>query len=151
MLRVIFLLGLGAVTSTVGHAEIQEPGAGKWKLIWADEFDRNGLPDPRKWGYDVGGHGWGNQEIQYYSEKRPENARVENGRLIIEARREPFQGKEYTSARLVTKGKGDWTYGRIEVRAKRLLAGQRRDRHHGACRLRSRCGRSVRTSMERGC
>jgi len=89
-----------------------------WRLVWSDEFDYNGLPDPKKWGYDVGGHGWGNKELQFYTEARKENARVENGKLIIEARRDSWEGHEYTSARLVSKGKGDWTYGRIEVRAK---------------------------------
>src|SRR5215470_9572219 len=90
----------------------------KWQLVWADEFDYDGLPDPKKWSYDVGGHGWGNKELQYYTEGRKENARVENGLLIIEARRDSWEGHEYTSVRLVTKGKGDWTYGRIEVKAK---------------------------------
>ncbi len=94
-----------------------------WQLVWADEFDQDGLPDSTKWGYDVGGHGWGNQELQYYTEARPENARVENGHLIIEARRDGWEGHEYTSARLVTRGKGDWTYGRFEVRA-RLPSGR---------------------------
>lgn len=88
------------------------------KLVWSDEFDYTGLPDPKKWGYDVGGSGWGNQEKQYYTKDRLENARVENGKLIIEAIKENFAGNNYTSARLITKGKGDWTYGRIEVRAK---------------------------------
>ncbi|WEK35141.1 MAG: glycoside hydrolase family 16 protein [Candidatus Pseudobacter hemicellulosilyticus] len=88
------------------------------KLVWSDEFDYKGLPDSSKWTYDVGGHGWGNNEMQYYTAGRLENARVENGKLIIEARKENWEGKEYTSARLVTKGKGDWQYGRIEVRAK---------------------------------
>ena len=90
----------------------------EWKLVWSDEFDYTGLPDSRKWSYDVGGNGWGNRESQYYTNARLENARVENGKLIIEARRERFLGNDYTSARLITKGKGDWTYGRIEVRAK---------------------------------
>ena len=88
------------------------------RLVWSDEFDYTGLPDPAKWGYDVGGHGWGNKELQYYTERRKENARVENGHLIIEARRDNWEAHEYTSARLVTKNKGDWTYGRVEVRAK---------------------------------
>lgn len=88
------------------------------KLIWQDEFDYNGLPDSTRWSYNVGGHGWGNNELQFYTKERKENARVENGMLIIEARREPWEGKEYTSARLVSKGKGDWLYGRIEVRAR---------------------------------
>jgi beta-glucanase (GH16 family) len=90
----------------------------QWRLVWADEFDYNGLPDPAKWGYDVGGHGWGNKELQYYTGGRKENARVEGGVLIIEARKDGWEGHEYTSARLVSKGKGDWTYGRFEVKAK---------------------------------
>jgi beta-glucanase (GH16 family) len=99
-------------------ASPSEPRPGGWQLVWADEFDYTDLPNPAKWGYDVGGNGWGNQELQHYTERRRENARVENGRLIIEARREAWEGREYTSARLVTKGKGDWTYGRFEVSAK---------------------------------
>jgi beta-glucanase (GH16 family) len=91
---------------------------GRWRLVWSDEFDYAGLPDPKKWDYDVGGKGWGNKESQFYTARRKENARVENGHLIIEARRERWQENEYTSARLVTRNKGDWTYGRFEVRAK---------------------------------
>ncbi len=89
-----------------------------WKLIWSDEFNYSGLPDTRKWGYDIGDNGWGNNEKQYYSAYRSENARVVDGKLIIEARRDFYLDHEYTSARLVTTNKGDWTYGRIEVRAK---------------------------------
>jgi beta-glucanase (GH16 family) len=92
--------------------------SGDWKLIWRDEFNYNGLPNSDKWSYDVGAGKWGNNELQYYTEKRPENARVENGKLIIEARRDYYGGRDYSSARLVTKNKGDWKYGRIEVRAK---------------------------------
>lgn len=88
-----------------------------YQLVWSDEFNYTGVPDPQKWGYDEGGHGWGNQELQFYT-KRQENARVENGRLLIQAIKEEYQGNAYTSARLVTRGRGDWTYGRIEVRAK---------------------------------
>jgi beta-glucanase (GH16 family) len=88
------------------------------KLVWSDEFDYTGLPNSTLWSYDVGGSGWGNQELQYYTDKRAENARVENGMLVIEARKENFDAQKYTSARLVTKNKGDWQYGRIEVRAK---------------------------------
>lgn len=88
------------------------------KLIWADEFDKPGLPDSTKWKYEVGGNGWGNNELQYYTAKRTENARVKNGKLIIEARKEDYQGKSYTSARLSTQGKQAWKYGRIEALAK---------------------------------
>jgi beta-glucanase (GH16 family) len=86
-------------------------------LVWSDEFDYTGLPDQTKWGYDVGGSGWGNNELEYYTEKRQENARVENGNLIIETRKEQFSSCNFTSARLVTRAKQDWLYGRIEVRA----------------------------------
>jgi len=88
------------------------------ELVWSDEFDYSGLPSSTKWSYDVGGGGWGNNELQYYTENRTENARVESGKLIIEARKESFGGMNYTSARLVTRNKGDWKYGKIEVRAK---------------------------------
>jgi beta-glucanase (GH16 family) len=110
-----FLALLLLVSSVVATGE---QNSKQWQLVWADEFDYTGLPDPQKWGYDVGGHGWGNKELQFYTGRRLENARVENGHLVIEARKESWQGSPYTSARLVTKGKGDWTYGRIEVRAK---------------------------------
>ncbi len=89
-----------------------------YQLVWSDEFDVDGLPDNTKWGYDVGGWGWGNNELEYYTEAKPENARVENGNLIIEARLEKFDDKSYTSARLLTKNKAAWTYGRFEVKAK---------------------------------
>ena len=92
--------------------------SGPWRLVWSDEFDYAGLPDPSKWDYEVGGEGWGNNEQQYYTLRRKENARVENGKLVIEARQEQWGSRDYTSARLVSKGKGDWTYGRFEVRAK---------------------------------
>jgi len=89
-----------------------------WKLVWSDDFEYAGIPDSSKWDYNVGGHGWGNNELQYYTGKRLENARVEKGFLIIEARKEDWEDKKYTSARLVTKGKADWQYGKIEVRAR---------------------------------
>lgn len=87
-------------------------------MVWNDEFNYTGLPASDKWGYDVGGGGWGNNELQYYTNARSENARVENGNLIIEARKEQYEGMEYTSARLVTRQKGDWLYGRFEAYAK---------------------------------
>jgi len=88
------------------------------KLVWSDEFDKNGSPDTTKWGYDVGGKGWGNNELQFYTDHRKENASVSNGHLVIEARMENYKGRKYSSARMVSKNKGDWKYGRIEVRAK---------------------------------
>lgn len=85
--------------------------------VWADEFDYVGKPDPDKWGYDIGGSGWGNNELQYYTEST-QNAYINDGLLAITARHQPTEGKEYSSARLVTKNKGDFLYGRFEVRAK---------------------------------
>lgn len=89
-----------------------------WKLAWADEFNYTGLPDSTRWTAETGGHGWGNNELQYYTAGREENARVANGVLTIEARKENREGMKYTSARLVTRNKGDWQYGKIEVKAK---------------------------------
>lgn len=93
------------------------------KLVWSDEFNYVGLPDSTKWVYDQAhgcpsNCGWGNNESQYYTWDRKENARVANGYLIVEARREQWEDAKYTSARLVTRNKGDWKYGRIEIRAK---------------------------------
>jgi beta-glucanase (GH16 family) len=97
--------------------------AGTKQLVWSDEFNSEGLPDTMKWGYDLGDGcpnicGWGNNELQYYTANRAKNARVENGYLVIEAHKEAMGSKAYTSARLSSKRKGDWTYGRIEIRAK---------------------------------
>lgn len=106
--------------------------AGDWNLVWSDEFDYEGLPNPDKWRYEEGFVR--NNELQYYTKGRLENARVENGALIIEARKETFsnprhhagsddwrqerQAAEYTAACLVTDGVAGWTYGRVEVAAK---------------------------------
>lgn len=88
------------------------------ELVWNEEFNYNGLPDSTKWNYDVGGDGYGNQEAQFYTKNRLENARVEGGNLVIEARKEDWDKNKYTSARLLTRGKHSWKYGTIEVRAK---------------------------------
>ncbi|HLP17213.1 MAG TPA: glycoside hydrolase family 16 protein, partial [Bacteroidota bacterium] len=97
---------------------VDETAIDGWTLVWNDEFDTGTVPSPDKWSFDVGGSGWGNNELQYYTQYRKENARIENGKLVIEARKEDFEGKKYTSARMVTANKGDWVYGRIDVRAK---------------------------------
>ncbi|WP_171597225.1 glycoside hydrolase family 16 protein [Marinifilum caeruleilacunae] len=90
----------------------------EYQLVWSDEFDYKGLPDSTKWIYDTEGNskGWGNNELQYYTQGRKENAWVENGVLFITARHENMDGKEYSSARL--NSKADWLHGKIEVRAK---------------------------------
>jgi len=116
----LFLLGAGCFLGKNSAAE----NGGKKHLVWSEEFNYSGVPDPQKWSYDLGdacnlpcGCGWGNHESQFYTD-RLENARVENGCLVIEARHEKTGTRDYSSARLVTKNKGDWKYGRIEVRAK---------------------------------
>jgi len=92
------------------------PAAAQTKPVWADEFGKDGLPDGSKWTYDVGGHGWGNRELQHYSASRIENAEVKGGVLRITARKEDYEGKGYTSARMVSRA--GWKYGYIEIRAK---------------------------------
>lgn len=89
----------------------------EWVIAWSDEFDTDGLPDPSRWTYDIGNWGWGNNELQYYTVNRSENARIENGNLIIEARKND-QGEQWTSARLTTREKTAFVYGKIEIRAR---------------------------------
>lgn len=86
-------------------------------LVWSDEFNTAGAPDPAKWGYDIGAGGWGNAELQYYT-NRPENAVVQGGVLKIHALKENFSGSAYTSARLLSKGKFSFKYGKVEASAK---------------------------------
>jgi beta-glucanase (GH16 family) len=90
----------------------------KRKLVWSDEFNYVGLPDSTKWGYEVGGSGWGNNELEYYTKADTANALVKSGVLSITARKNRRENRDYTSARLLTRGKADWTYGRFEIRAK---------------------------------
>jgi beta-glucanase (GH16 family) len=126
------LIGILVVLSATSIAD-----AADWKLVWSDEFDKPGLPDTAKWDYETGFVR--NHEKQFYTRARQENARVENGTLVIEARKEKFSASsarpkvrssrgvdankgrsdaDYTSAGLNTRGKAAWTYARIEVRAK---------------------------------
>lgn len=87
-------------------------------LIWSDEFNGNGAPDPAKWGYDIGNNnGWGNSELEYYT-NRPENVVQSGGVLKINAIRENFSGYSFTSARILTKGKFNMKYGKVEISAK---------------------------------
>ena len=90
------------------------------KLVWSDEFSYTGLPDSTKWNYatDRNDTGWGNNELQWYTEANSNNAYVSNGVLKITAIKEPISGKNYSSARLTTRGKGEWKYGKVEARAK---------------------------------
>ncbi len=121
-------LGLILAATAAAYGEPTAP-AGEWKLVWSDEFNADGPPDPAKWGYETGFVR--NHEAQWY---QPQNARCEGGLLIIEARRErrpnpnfrpdsqdwrtSREAAEYTSASLTTRGKAAWTYGRFEMRAR---------------------------------
>ena len=89
---------------------------GKYSLVWSDEFNGTTL-DESVWGYNIGGGGWGNNELQYYTQ-RPEDVRVKDGYLEIEARKETYENREYTSARLLSKGKKSFLYGKVEARIK---------------------------------
>ena len=89
-----------------------------WQLVWSDEFEESNI-DMSKWSYDVGtgNWGWGNGEAQYYT-NNSNNSFIEDGKLIIRAMLQNYGGANYTSARMVTKNQGDWTYGKFIVRAK---------------------------------
>ena len=87
-----------------------------WSLVWHDEFDAEQI-DRQNWTFDIGGGGWGNGEMQYYTD-RSENARLENGLLVIEAIQEKYSGSYYTSARLKSQGLQEFQYGRMEARLK---------------------------------
>jgi beta-glucanase (GH16 family) len=86
-----------------------------WNLVWSDEFNGPSI-DGNKWVFEVKGPGWVNNERQNYTNHRHENARIENGALVIEARRDWFAGHEYSSARLKTQGRASWRYGKVEAR-----------------------------------
>lgn len=89
-----------------------------YNLVWSDEFNGSTI-DSNNWTFEIGtgSGGWGNNELQYYT-NRSENARIENGNLVIEARQESYGGMNYTSARLKSQGKKSFKYGRIEARIK---------------------------------
>jgi beta-glucanase (GH16 family) len=133
MAAILAFSPFAAHAQTAVHAPpITAPGSGPmtvpadYRQVWSDEFDKPGLPDPAKWRYDTSRNkeGWYNEELQYYAAARPENVRVENGHLILEARKErlsdkpDFGGQDYSSGKIVTQGLADWKYGFIEVRAK---------------------------------
>ena len=112
-----------AIAGSPAHPSGPVPAG--YRLVWSDEFNTPGLPDPTKWVNDtlMNKQGWHNRELQYYSAPRAENAVVRNGKLLLTARKESLSnaadwgGQRYTSARLLTRGLGEWTYGFFEVRA----------------------------------
>jgi beta-glucanase (GH16 family) len=105
----------GNSSAAAPQAPTPASGSGSWTLVFSDEFEAAGAPDAAKWGYELGYIR--NDEKQYYT-SRPENARIEGGNLVIEARKESLQGFAYTSASINTLGHFEFQYGRVEVRAK---------------------------------
>jgi beta-glucanase (GH16 family) len=107
--------GSSPAPATPSPTPTAAPAPSGWTLVFSDEFETPGALDPAKWGYEVGYIR--NDEKQYYT-SRSENVRVEGGSLVIEARKEPYQGYAYTSASVNTRGRFEFLYGRVEVRAK---------------------------------
>jgi beta-glucanase (GH16 family) len=107
--------GGGSVEGCSGLIESAIPKGNNDVLIWADEFNTDGSPCSKNWGYDLGAGGWGNNELQFYTAS---NVSVENGSLKIKVIKEPFQGSEYTSSRIKSQSRFSFTYGKVEVRAK---------------------------------
>jgi beta-glucanase (GH16 family) len=124
MKHVFFAIALLFLATAVFAAEPPKPSTGAsgeyTKLVWSDEFDYEGLPNPEKWGYETGYVR--NNEKQYYTKARIENAEVKDGQLIITVRQDEFKIADktapITSASVISKGKGTWSRGRIEVKAK---------------------------------
>ncbi|MEC5142964.1 glycoside hydrolase family 16 protein [Chitinophaga sp. 212800010-3] len=122
----VYTISLCFVLGSFQWSQAQTPSARrhtKWKLTWSDEFNYKGLPDSTKWGYETGRSGWGNNELQLYTAADTSNAKVENGFLYITARNTGGGDNKYTSARMTSRNKGDWKYGKLEVRAQ-LPAGR---------------------------
>jgi beta-glucanase (GH16 family) len=120
----VSIAGLQSLSGKQSSRALAQTKATQWSLSWSDEFNGadGSRPDPAKWKSEIGGNGWGNHELEYYTD-RPENARVEHGNLVIEARREDYTGKDgvarqYTSARLTTREAFSQAYGRFVARIK---------------------------------
>jgi beta-glucanase (GH16 family) len=106
----------GITTSGSGEENDSEESSDKWELVWSDEFNYEGAPDSSRWNFETGASGWGNNELQHYTD-RLRNVEVSDSMLVITAREENYQGSDYTSARMITYGSGHfWQYGRVEAR-----------------------------------
>ncbi|HVK77322.1 MAG TPA: glycoside hydrolase family 16 protein [Kofleriaceae bacterium] len=113
-------LAAAACTRPPVDDDLPEPPVGGWRLTWSDEFDgpANTAPDRGKWKYDLGGHGWGNQQLEFDTDQLA-NAHLDgDGKLVITALKQSYNGNAYTSARLRTEGLLDQRYGRFEARIK---------------------------------
>jgi len=115
ILNFIFLFGILMVLTSCNQSS--EPPVDNWQLVWQDDFNSaaGSLPDSTNWVYDIG-TGWGNNQLEYDT-NRPQNVSTDgNGNLVITALKESYNGQQYTSARITTKGKFEFTYGKIEAR-----------------------------------
>ncbi len=123
MNKLVFAAGIIFFTIACNRHRKAVTPVSKYKLVWNDEFNGSVL-DTSKWIFEhgTGYHGWGNNELEYYTD-RPENVRVKDGDLVIEARKGNFKGSQYSSARIKTAFKGDWKFGKVEARIK-LPVGQ---------------------------
>jgi beta-glucanase (GH16 family) len=120
---VIFLLLISGCGGSMSSTP-PPPSSSQWTLVWSDEFSgpNGSAPDSTKWSFDVGGNGWGNEELEYYT-NRTKNAYVQDGNLVVQALKETYTGSDgvtrnYTSARLLTLGHFSQAYGRFEARIK---------------------------------
>jgi len=121
IISALFLMSVAVSGKGLNTADEREnksftKAAVQWELVWEDNFDAAGLPNPKIWEYEVGYIR--NNEAQYYTKERAENARIEDGNLIIEARNDNWNGNKITSASINTYGKKSILYGRVEVKAK---------------------------------
>jgi len=125
-LRHLFIVTVSILLPNIllAQSEIPNKLEKRWALVWSDEFDGpdGAMPDPAKWEMETGGNGWGNQELETYTD-RPVNAQQTGGNLVITARKENYKGtdkiqRNYTSARLKTQGKFEHAFGRVEARIK---------------------------------
>ncbi len=109
----LLLVWLG-LSFVIGPVQLRAQSGNCARLVWADEFDNTGAPDAARWNFETGGGGWGNNELQIYTDNR-NNSYVSNGTLKIHARK---TDGTWTSARMVTSGKASWKYGRFEIKAR---------------------------------
>ena len=117
---IVFATGPALWSCAGTEGAVKEPDTQEWRLVWSDEFEgaKGTALDASKWGYDVGGHGWGNKQLEFNREGTSNAALDGEGNLAITARKETYEKNEYTSARILTKGKFEHTYGKIEARIK---------------------------------
>jgi len=114
LLPCLLLLNACQQADSQNKTKVKQDNQQDRQLIWSDEFNTDGAPNPDYWTYDLGDNGWGNNEVQNYT-KKAENVRVENGHLVIEAHK---TADGWTSARLKSQGLKTFTYGKMEIRAK---------------------------------